>query len=105
MALNDEPRIAAGYDRLAIDLEQHIKYYTPEGWIVPVSNVAHTPMFSAEEAKVFMEAHRESSLKTRLEELSQNKDFPFNQLKPFYVKDAIKDFFEKKIYEPYEGDL
>lgn len=100
-----EERIAKGFDRLALHLEDHIKYYKPGRWVVSISNVAPVPMFASEESKIFMEAQREGKLKSKLEELSQQNSFPFNQLKPFYIKEAIQDFFDKKLYASYESEL
>ena len=100
-----EPKIASGFEGLAIKLEEHIRFYKPGGWVVPISNVAHTPMFSADEARVFMNAHRDDQLKSRLEELGQHNDSQLNQVKPWYIKEAIEDFFSKKLYSQYENEL
>lgn len=100
-----QPKIATGFDRLAIDLGEHIRFYKPGGWAKPIHDVAHPPLFSADEARTFIEAHRENQLKNRLEKLGQSNDFPFNQVEPWYVKEAIEDFFSKELYSPYESEL
>lgn len=100
-----EPKIAAGYERLALNLEEHIRFYKPGSWIVPIHDVASVPEFSAEAAKTFMTAHRSGELKARLEELAKRDDFPYRQLKPWYVKEAISDFFGKRMYSAYESEL
>jgi len=50
--------IAKGFEKLSLNLEQHIRFYTPSNWVVPISNVAYTPIFSAKEVKIFMEAYK-----------------------------------------------
>ncbi len=100
-----ESRIAKGFNRLAIDLENYIRNYTPSTWIVPISNVNYVPIFLPEEIKIFFESHKKGTLNSKLEELSNEKRFPYVQLKPWYVREAIKEFFDKKIYSEYEKEL
>ena len=64
----DEPRIAKGYEALALDIEGHVKQYTPEGWTVPISNVMHSPMFSAEEAEALAGSFEDGSLAEKLKD-------------------------------------
>jgi len=91
-------RIAQRYERLAIELEMHIKFYIPNCWTKPIHDFQGTPMFSDIEARTFMEAHKINNLTERLEELAKNNEFPYSQIKPWYVKEAIKDFFAKELY-------
>jgi hypothetical protein len=97
--------IAKGFERLAIDIENHIRYYTPRNWTVPISNVDHVPLFSANEVKIFMQAHKKNTLKGKLDELSKNTRFPYAQLNPWYMREAVQDFFNKKLYSEYEKEL
>jgi len=55
-------------------------------------------MLSEIEARMFMDACRDNNLTNMLEELAKNNEFPYNQIKPWYVKEAIKDFFAKELY-------
>jgi len=61
------PKLATGYERLAISLGEHIKFYQPGGWIVPISNVVIPPMFTMDQARTFMAAHESGNLQSRLE--------------------------------------
>jgi hypothetical protein len=97
--------IAKGFEKLSLNLEQHIRFYTPSNWVVPISNVAYTPIFSAKEVKIFMEAYKLYKLKSTLEELGQDKKYPYNQLNQWYIREAIEDFFSKKVYSSYENEL
>ena len=57
-----------------------------------IKNVAGEFLISKEEAKSLVNAHRDDSLDTALNDLSVKN----NQFKPDYVKLAIKDYFAKK---------
>jgi hypothetical protein len=98
-------KTATGYAKLAINLESHIRFYKPHNWVVPIHNVASTPLFSDNEAQIFMTAYRSGILKSQLEELAKNENTLFNQLKPWYIREAIIDFFAKKEYASYESEL
>ena len=100
-----EPRIATGYEKLAIELEQHMRYkYIPSGWRYPISNVASVPFFLPTEGELLMKAHKEGTLTERLDELSKANEISDNysaesslkrKIKPGYVREAIIDFFNK----------
>ena len=83
--------IAKGYDRLGIELKDYISRYTPCSWIVPISNVAHTPWIMTPEARILAKAHEANSLDKALEGLGDN-------FKSWYVREAIKDYFSKGEY-------
>lgn len=91
--------IAKGYDLLAIDLENHIRWYVPGKCIEPISAFSPTPLFTAKEVRPFMEANRLNQLEAKLEELGKEKNFPYVQIKPWYVQEAIKDFFSQELYK------
>lgn len=97
--------IATGFNRLALDLEEHIRQYKPGNWVEPIRSVASTPYFSADEAKTFLDAHKKGELKTTLDELGEQKGFPYNQVKPWYVKEAICHFFNTGAYKACENEL
>ncbi len=90
--------IAKGYDRLGLDLESHISRYTPENWIVPISNVAHSPFVMTDEAKILMQAYRDNSLDKTLEKLGSS-------FEPWYVKEAVKDYFTKEKFSGFADEL
>ena len=98
-----EPTIATGLEYLAIELESHIKFYVPKGWRESINSAASCPMLSGEETKVLIEAYNEKRLKSTLEELSKSDDFPYRQLKPFFVKEAIEDYFTTVFEKKYAG--
>lgn len=98
-----EPTIATGLEKIAIQLESHIRYYVPKGWRENISSAASCPMFSGEDVEVFIEAYKIGKLKIRIEELSKSDDFPYNQLKPFYVKEGIEDYFINVFDKKYSG--
>lgn len=100
-----ESKIARGFDRRVIDVENHIRNYTPRSWIVPINNVDDIPRFRTDEIKIFLELHNQGILKNKLEELSKENKFPPSQLKPGYIKEAINDFFDKNLYKEYEKEL
>ncbi|MBU2576127.1 MAG: hypothetical protein KKF50_00215 [Nanoarchaeota archaeon] len=99
------PKIATGYEKLAINLEHHIRNYTPTTWTATISNVAYIPMVLKEEAKVFMALHKMGKLESGLEKLGKSKNSHFKQFKERYYQAAIKDFFDKESYKPYEAEL
>jgi len=102
--------IAIGYNRLAIELHQHFSQYKPGNWIETVSSVAPIPSFSPNTVKTFMQAHKAGKLESELQRLENSGQTPFEQseleqLKPWYVKDTIQDFFNKELYKSYESEL
>ena len=101
---------ATGYDRMEIELEGHFRQYTPGNWIEPVSLVAPIPYFSPDTMRIFMEAHKKGILESKLKELENSgKDSreqgEFKQLKDWYIKDTILDFFNEELYKSYEDEL
>ena len=99
------PKLAEGYNRLALDIESHIRYYQPHCWIVPIHDVAIPPFILSDQARTFMSAHVEGGLQSKLEEMGQSMDYPNDQLKPWYIREAIADFFDKRLYESYKEEL
>ncbi len=81
--------ITREYINLGIDLKNYICNYKPGNWVAPISNFAHIPWIMPFEARILMKAHRDNSLDKTLEDLG--KDF-----EPWYVKEAIKDYFVKE---------
>jgi hypothetical protein len=102
---SDYMTIAKGYDKLALNLEEHIRFYKPHNWIVAISDIGHIPYFSASDAKIFMTAYKSDKLGSKLEELAQDKNYIHKQLSNWYIREAIEDFFSKKIYSSYENEL
>ena len=96
-----EPQIATGYEALALRLESHIRWYQPDCWIVPINDVAHTPMLSPDTAKTLMAGHRNDSLDTTLKDLETSD----KQFEPWYVKEAVNDYFAKRLYQEFEDEL
>lgn len=90
--------IATGYDRLGIELENYIGKYIPSSWIVPIRNVAHTPWIMTKEAKALMKSHNEGRLEEALKKLGPN-------FEPWYIKEAIKDYFNKEKYSKFREEL
>ena len=103
--MNSHPKPAESYEKLAIYLERHIRFYTPKSWTAPISNVAYIPMVLKEEAKVFMGLHKMGKLKSGLEKLGNSNKSHFNQFQRRYFQEAILDFFDKEAYKPYEAEL
>jgi len=98
-----EPRIATGLDYLALELESHVKYYTPRCWREPINSAAFSPSFSGEELSTFIDAYLHGDLHGTIERLAETGKYPYNQLKPFYIKEAIEDYFEKVFKEKHSG--
>lgn len=96
---------ARGYEKLAINLQEHIRFYKPDNWNFPINNVAFIPLFSKEDVQKFFEEHKINKLQSKLEELGQDKKFPYCQLNPWYIRKAIEDFFNKQLYSNYETEL
>lgn len=90
--------IAKGYDRLEIELRQYISNYTPVAWIVPISNVAYAHWIMPAEAEKLMKAHREGKLEGALDSLGSN-------FEPWFIKEAIKDYFNKEKYSEFAEEL
>lgn len=99
------PKLATGYERLALQLEQHIRWYQPKSRVEAIHNAATCPYIESGQARTFLAAHKSGSLQSRLEEMGETKDYPDCQLKPWYVREAIADFFDRELYISYKGDL
>jgi hypothetical protein len=96
MRNNTEPTIATGYERLAIELGLYIKFYTPKGWRSKISDYAFTPSFLAEDAEMLMIGHKIGELEEVIEFLSKNSSS--ESMKEDYIHEAIKNFFDRKLY-------
>jgi hypothetical protein len=79
-------RIATGNAKIAIQLEEHIKFFVPPGWVGPIHDFDFAPMLLPDQAGIMSTAFKEGKLNEYLEE----------HYKKWYVKAAIKDFFEQK---------
>jgi len=84
------PKIATGFDRLAIDLENHIKWYKPQSWVEHIGKVASVPMFESMEARALLAAYSCDCL-----DLALDGEKPGV---PLYVREAVNDFFKKELY-------
>ncbi len=89
---------ARGFERLAIELERHVKGYVPKKWAEPISNVACSPFILADDARMLMRAERGHSLEAALVEMGK-------KFSPWYVQEAVQDFFNKRMYAAYEEEL
>lgn len=101
MKNNMESTIATGYERLAIELGMHIKFYIPKGWRSKISDYNFTPSFLAEDANVLMTGYKIGALEKAIEYLSKNN--PSESIKKNFIHEAIRDFFDKKLYESSVG--
>lgn len=99
------PKLAVGYERLAIELDNHIRWYQPKCWVEAIHKAVSCPYIEVNQARTFMAAHESGNLQSRLEELGQSDDYPNCQLKPWYIKEAIADFFDKMLYESYKREM
>jgi len=91
------PRIATGYEKLALDVQEHIRLYKPFKHRVIISDFDSIPVFSSEDARNLMYGYTHSCLEEILDRLTQKH--PYQHLDRYYYRQAIQDFFEKKLYE------
>jgi hypothetical protein len=89
-------RIATGYEKLALDLEEHIRFYKPFKHRTAISDFDVVPSFSAEDARNLMHGYKHDSLEETFERLTQKH--PYQHLDRYYFRQAIHDFFEKGLY-------
>lgn len=94
--------VAEGYEAMAIELEQHIKFYQPVGYREQIHVFDFTPNIIPSVAEECHRSYKEGSLKERLK-----KPFDYEGYDrgfKWYVQEAILDFFQNGIHQNYEVD-
>lgn len=89
------PKIAKGFDSLAIKLSQHVYYYTPKNWCENIGKVISLFHWSADEIKVLFDCHEKGDISKGMSEFveSLSKHDPAVQYP--VVRDGILDFFKE----------
>lgn len=85
--------LAMGYEKMAQELQEYIRNYKPDFWTVSICNVAYTPIISSNDFEIFAKEYVNGSLKQFLASSS------IRQFSPWYVKEAIVNFFNEKYSE------
>ncbi len=84
-----EPKIATGYEKMALDLESHMHNFIPTSWVEHIGKAAHPPMLLAEDAENLARLAKNGTLEKQLEIYGGGV---FNRP---YLIEAIMDFFKK----------
>lgn len=83
---------------LEIRLHQHLQYYQPRGWVVPIHNVAFASHFLHNEALKIQEAYNSGIITQQLEAAYKMQKVTFcdryGKPYPWYILEGIKDYFD-----------
>jgi hypothetical protein len=79
-------KLATGDAALAIKLHEHVNFYVPKGWSGPIHEFDFAPMFTVFEASELRVAFERGTFTEYLD----------THYKKFYVKEAVREFFNKE---------
>ena len=96
-----QPRYAAGYDLLSMQLGDHLKYYTPKGWRGPLRDFMAIPGLLPDEARDLMTHFKDGDLDDYLVQRQQIKHDTFSYSR--FFAEAAKQFFESDFYKNAVG--
>ncbi|NQT49733.1 hypothetical protein HQ571_03510 [Candidatus Kuenenbacteria bacterium] len=83
-----QPQEAKGDDLLALQLESHLRWFTPTGWVEPLSKPMHLPYIEVEEFQAMRKAFDEGKLKEHLKGCKGVLTYPA-------VIEGVEAYFQK----------
>ncbi|KYK27107.1 hypothetical protein AYK26_00205 [Euryarchaeota archaeon SM23-78] len=97
--MSSRPRIALGYERLALELEHYIEDYVPQNKIEPISAFAFVPLLQKQDAQDLLKSFKADTLEEHLKNPESGLEIVKKIKEKTYLHEAIINYFEQGEYK------